>query len=193
MGKRSTKRIRYALILWMTMACTGIVNAQAIRITGSVKDTTGILPGVTVQIKGTSNGTQTDENGNYVIDVPTTSSILVYSMVGYVSQEISVNQLTKIDVVMEADPSALDEVVVVGFGQQKRSDMVGSVTSVSASELKKNPSSNLTTALAGRVAGMIAYQRSGEPGQDNADFFIRGVTTFGYKVDPLILIDNMEV
>src|SRR5690606_33981172 len=116
-----------------------------------------------------------------------------YSMVGYVSQEISVNQLTKIDVVMEADPSALDEVVVVGFGQQKRCDMVGSVTSVSASELKKNPSSNLTTALAGRVAGMIAYQRSGEPGQDNADFFIRGVTTFGYKVDPLILIDNMEV
>src|SRR5690606_9817193 len=60
-------------------------------------------------------------------------------------------------------------------------------------DLKKNPSSNLTTALAGRVAGMIAYQRSGEPGQDNADFFIRGVTTFGYKVDPLILIDNMEV
>src|SRR5690606_24427283 len=74
----------------------------------------------------------------------------------------------------------------------KRTDMIGSITSVTPKDLKV-PSSNLTTALAGRVAGMIAYQRSGEPGMDNADFFIRGVTTFGYKVDPLILIDNIEV
>src|SRR5690606_22219040 len=77
-------------------------------------------------------------------------------------------------------------------GRQKRTDMIGSVVSVKPEQLKV-PSSNLTTALAGRVAGMIAFQRSGEPGMDNADFFIRGVTTFGYKVDPLILIDNVEV
>ncbi|HWK58547.1 MAG TPA: TonB-dependent receptor [Parapedobacter sp.] len=192
MRKISTKKSCFVLFLCL-LANVALVSAQAVRVTGSVKDTTGILPGVTVQIKGTSQGTQTDENGNYVVDVSSPSAVLVYSMVGYVSQEIEVNQLTKIDVVLAADPSALDEVVVVGFGQQKRSDMVGSVTSVSANDLKKNPSSNLTTALAGRVAGMIAYQRSGEPGQDNADFFIRGVTTFGYKVDPLILIDNMEV
>lgn len=192
MRKISTKKGCFVLFLCL-LANVALVSAQAVRVTGSVKDTTGILPGVTVQIKGTSQGTQTDENGNYVVDVSSPSAVLVYSMVGYVSQEIEVNQLTKIDVVLATDPSALDEVVVVGFGQQKRSDMVGSVTSVSANDLKKNPSSNLTTALAGRVAGMIAYQRSGEPGQDNADFFIRGVTTFGYKVDPLILIDNMEV
>src|SRR3546814_366415 len=192
MKKISYKRSCFVLFLFL-MANITWVSAQAVRVTGSVKDTTGVLPGVTVQIKDTNSGTQTDENGNYVLDVSGPSAILVYTMVGYVGQEIQVNQLTEINVVLEADPSALDEVVVVGFGQQKRSDMVGSVTSVSANDLKKNPSSNLTTALAGRVAGMIAYQRSGEPGQDNADFFIRGVTTFGYKVDPLILIDNMEV
>lgn len=194
MGKKSTNgRCLVMTLLCLMTFCVGNVLAQEIRITGSVRDSVGTLAGVTVQIKGTSKGTQTDEYGNYVVDVSTTSSILVFSMVGYVPEEIQVNQLTKIDVVLAEDPSALDEVVVVGFGQQKRSDMVGSVTSVSAAELKKNPSSNLTTALAGRVAGMIAYQRSGEPGQDNADFFIRGVTTFGYKVDPLILIDNIEV
>src|SRR5690606_11544351 len=78
------------------------------------------------------------------------------------------------------------------FGTQKRTDLIGSVTSINPSELKV-PSSNLTTALAGRLAGVIAYQRSGEPGADNAVFFIRGVTTFGYKKDPLILIDNIEL
>src|SRR5690606_25404575 len=80
----------------------------------------------------------------------------------------------------------------VAFGRQKRTDLIGSVTSINPSELKV-PSSNLTTALAGRLAGIIAYQRSGEPGADNAEFFIRGVTTFGYKKDPLILIDNIEL
>jgi len=86
----------------------------------------------------------------------------------------------------------LDEVQVVAFGKQKKESVIGSISTVKPGELKV-PSSNLTTALAGRVSGIISYQRSGEPGQDNAQFFIRGVTTFGYKKDPLILIDNNEV
>src|SRR3546814_12691250 len=88
--------------------------------------------------------------------------------------------------------SQLEDVVVVAFGTQKKQDVIGAVTTINPTELKV-PSSNLTTALAGRLAGIIAYQRSGEPGMDNADFFIRGVTTFGYKVDPLILIDGVEL
>src|SRR5690606_26747105 len=98
----------------------------------------------------------------------------------------------QIDVVLIPVSSDLEEVTVVAFGTQKKSSMVSAIETVSPKELKV-PSSNLTTALAGRIAGVIAYQRSGEPGQDNASFFIRGVTTFGYKVDPLILIDNIEV
>ncbi|MBE8721990.1 SusC/RagA family TonB-linked outer membrane protein [Sphingobacterium pedocola] len=180
------------LLLWMLFVSADSF-AQALRITGNVSDSTRVLSSVTVGIKGAPTVTQTDVNGNYVIDVPSESSVLVYSIVGYLRQEVQVGEQLQINVTLQADSEDLDEIVVVGFGQQKRSDMVGSVTSVNVSELKKNPSSNLTTALAGRVAGMIAYQRSGEPGQDNADFFIRGVTTFGYKVDPLILIDNMEV
>ncbi len=96
-----------------------------------------------------------------------------------------------VNVTLEVDTKDLGEVVVVAFGKQKKQDVVGAVTSINPSELKV-PSSNLTTALAGRLSGVIAYQRSGEPGMDNADFFIRGVTTFGYKKDPLILIDGIE-
>lgn len=92
---------------------------------------------------------------------------------------------------LEEDSKALDEVVVVAFGTQKKESMISSIETIKPAELKV-PSSNLTTALAGRMSGVIAYQRSGEPGKDNADFFIRGVTTFGYKKDPLILIDGIE-
>ncbi|WP_244518963.1 TonB-dependent receptor [Parapedobacter composti] len=166
---------------------------ENIRVSGEVTDTAGMkLPSVSVFVKGKSNlGTTTDLNGKYVLDVPE-NAILVFSMVGYETAEIAVSGRINIDVVLSPSASQLDDVVVVGFGRQKRTDMIGSVVSVKPEQLKV-PSSNLTTALAGRVAGMIAFQRSGEPGMDNADFFIRGVTTFGYKVDPLILIDNVEV
>src|SRR3546814_9921278 len=93
---------------------------------------------------------------------------------------------------MKVSTSTLEDVVVVAFGEQKKTDVIGAVTTVNPSELKV-PASNLTTAMAGRIAGMIAYQRSGEPGRDNADFFIRGVTTFAEsRPDPLTLIDRSE-
>src|SRR5690606_7337277 len=120
------------------------------------------------------------------------NTTLVFSMVGFDPQEIVIGNQTSIDVTLQVSSTQLDEAVVVAFGTQKRTDLIGSVTSINPSELKV-PSSNLTTALAGRLAGVIAYQRSGEPGADNAEFFIRGVTTFGYKKDPLILIDNIEL
>jgi len=167
-------------------------HAQGLKISGTVRDSISILPGVSINIKGTNQGTLSDNNGNYILDIPGANTVLVFSMVGYLSQEISVQGRETLNVMMKPDVSSLDEVVVVGFGTQKKTDMVGSVTSIKPSDLKV-PSSNLTTALAGRAAGVIAYQRSGEPGQDNADFFIRGVTTFGYKTSPLILIDGMEL
>ncbi|RYF95732.1 MAG: SusC/RagA family TonB-linked outer membrane protein, partial [Chitinophagaceae bacterium] len=163
------------------------------EIRGTVRDTIDVLPGVNVSVKGTTIGVSTDANGKFILDVPDDNAILVFSLVGFITQEIPVKGKDVINVILKVNDTKLDEVVITAFGgKQKRTDMVGSVTSISARDLKV-PSSNLTTALAGKAAGVIAYQRSGEPGQDNADFFIRGVTTFGYKTSPLILIDGMEL
>lgn len=161
-------------------------------VSGTVRDEGGEgMPGVNVVLKGTNTGTTTDRDGNYQITIPGNESILVFTFLGYKSKEEAVGGRTVIDVALEADVSSLDEVVVVAFGTQKKASLVSSIETIAPAELKV-PSSNLTTALAGRLSGVIAYQRSGEPGRDNADFFIRGVTTFGYKRDPLILIDGIE-
>lgn len=163
-------------------------------VTGLVRDSANnVLAGVSVIVKGRTNiGTTTDLNGRF--SLPTQpQDILVFNMMGFESVEISADTIGTINVILRRSDSELSEVVVTAFGSTvRRQDMIGSVSSVNPAELKV-PSSNLTTALAGRLAGMIAYQDSGEPGADNANFFIRGVTTFGYKQDPLILIDNMEV
>ncbi|MBE8721236.1 TonB-dependent receptor [Sphingobacterium pedocola] len=170
-----------------------VVAAVSREIKGTVSDTTGYLPGVSIVVKGKPGiGTTSDVNGQYILDVPDEEDVLVFSRVGFISQEVSVKGKSTIDVTLKASDNILDDVVVVAFGTQKRTDMIGSVTSIKPSDLKV-PSSNLTTALAGRAAGVIAYQRSGEPGADNADFFVRGVTTFGYKTTPLILIDGIEL
>jgi TonB-linked SusC/RagA family outer membrane protein len=169
------------------------VMAQRVRVTGAVVDATNAeLPGVTVMEKGTSNGTVTDLDGNFSLTVASNNSVLVFSFVGFESQEIEVGTQRSLSITMEESSQTLDDVVVVAFGTQKKEEIVGSVSTVRPSELK-TPSSNLTTSLAGRMSGVIAYQRSGEPGLDNAEFFIRGVTTFGYKKDPLILIDGIEL
>ncbi len=171
------------------------VNAMAkITITGSVADSTGSLPGVSVRVKNKESiGTTTDLNGKYILDVPDEDVILIYSMVGYITQEMPVRNRHTINIILKPNINALNsvEVVTVAYGTQKKESVVGSITTIRPGELKV-PSSNLTTALAGRLAGVISYQRSGEPGADNAEFFIRGATTFGYKKDPLILIDGME-
>lgn len=162
------------------------------EVRGTVTDSAGVLFGVTVYVKNqTSIGTTTDANGKYILDVPDENSILVFEMTGYAPVEMPVKGKSVIDVRMTISHSKMDEVVVVAYGTQKKGSVIGSVTTVKPEDLKI-PSSNLTQALAGRVAGIIGYQRSGEPGADNAEFFIRGATTFGYKKDPLILIDGME-
>jgi TonB-linked SusC/RagA family outer membrane protein len=130
-------------------------------------------------------------NGKYILDVPDNATV-IFSMVGYIKQEVIVGGREVINITLKNALSQLNDVVVVAFGTQKKQEVVGAMTTINPKELKV-PASNLTTALAGRLAGVIAYQRSGEPGADNADFFIRGVTTFGYKKDPLILVDGIEL
>ncbi|MFV0418626.1 MAG: SusC/RagA family TonB-linked outer membrane protein, partial [Dysgonomonas sp.] len=165
---------------------------QRISVSGVVKDEADLpLAGVTVLVKGTTNATMTSTNGEYTLKNVPAEAVLVYSFIGMQTAEVEVKRQTSIDVVLKEDAVKMYDLVVVAFGTQKKESMISSISTINPGELKV-PSSNLTTALAGRLSGIIAYQRSGEPGKDNADFFIRGVTTFGYKKDPLILIDGIE-
>lgn len=164
------------------------------EVRGIVRDSTGeILTGVSVFVKSTpSLGTTTDLNGRYILNVPA-NAVLVFNMIGFERQEFSTADKEVIDVIMVESASVMAEAVVTAFGEkQRKDDLIGSVASINPEELRV-PSSNLTAALQGRVAGLISFQRSGEPGLDNADFFIRGLGTFGVNQRPLILIDNMEV
>lgn len=168
--------------------------ADEITVTGTIRDAKGsLLPGVNVSVTGTKLGTVTDNNGNFVLTV-SEGSILRVTSIGFIGQSIKVTKENKtLKIILEEDVKQADEIVVTAFGRRERKEaVVGSVTSVKPADMKI-PASNLTTALAGQAAGIIAYQPTGQPGQDNAQFFIRGVTTFGYKVDPLILIDNIEL
>jgi TonB-dependent SusC/RagA subfamily outer membrane receptor len=172
------------------------LNAQNFNIKGKVIDSDGnALPGAVVRIQGTTVGVTTNDDGDYVLNNVPRSSVLEVMLVGYVTQEIKVaGDRTVINAILIEEATTLDDVTVVAFSKQKKESVIGSITSVNAKELKV-PSSNLTTAFAGKVAGMISYQISGEPGDDNAQFFIRGITSFGAaaKKDPLILIDGVEL
>lgn len=182
------------LITCLLIFMLGVLHAQAQEkmVKGTIFDETGQpLPGASVIVKGTTKGVSSDFDGLYSIKAKDTD-ILVFSFMGYASKEIKVKDKTTINVTLQPDAQNLDEVVIVSFGKQKKKSIVASITTVKPSELKV-ASSNLTTALAGRVSGLIAYQRGGEPGRDNAEFFVRGVTTFGYGSSPLILIDGVEL
>ncbi|WP_316816290.1 TonB-dependent receptor [Pedobacter nyackensis] len=168
-------------------------NKKTIR--GTVKSNEKeLLEGVSVGVVGQSRSTQTDRRGEFSIEVlnPATARIR-FSFVGYQTLEVAVKDSTNINIILQNDDkNTMEEIAIVAFGTQKKTSLTGAVTSVSIKDLK-GPTSNLTTTLAGRVPGIIAFQRSGEPGQDNANFFVRGVGTFGAgKQDPLIYIDGIE-
>jgi len=163
-----------------------------ITIAGKVFDNFGDrMPGVAIIIRGTNVGTSTDVNGEFSIQVPGDTSVLQFRFIGYRMQEVVVGTQRIIAVTMQEATAELGEVTIVAFGTQKKQSVVASVETVNTKELKI-ASSNLTSAFAGKIPGMISYSTTGEPGMDNANFFIRGVTTFGYKSDPLILIDGFE-
>lgn len=171
------------------------VVPEKVTISGRVVDQDGFpLPGVAVTVKGKKGvGVVTDTEGSYTITCDT-EDILEFSCLGFLPYERKAYELDRVTVTMKEDAVALESVQVVAFGKQKKESVISSISSVTPQELRV-PSSNITTAFAGRMAGVIAYQRSGEPGLDNAEFFIRGITTFSSagKKDPLILIDGIEM
>jgi TonB-linked SusC/RagA family outer membrane protein len=186
-----TLAIVFVMLLGLQVSAAGITPP----IKGKVLDENGNpLQGASVIVKGEKAGTQTNELGEFSFEPGNRTKVtLVFMHVSHETQELPVdlNNPTFITVVLKRAEKKEEEVLVVAYGKQKKSEVVGAVTSVKPADLKI-PASNLTQALAGKVAGLIAFQSSGEPGKDNADFFIHGVTTFGYRQSPLILIDNIE-
>ncbi|WP_082379326.1 SusC/RagA family TonB-linked outer membrane protein [Pseudalgibacter alginicilyticus] len=167
-------------------------DTQDLIIEGTIIASDNNLPlaGVNIMVKGEKSGTSTDFDGNFILKVKP-NDILVITYIGFIKQEVPVEGKTRFDIVLQVDTAQLDEVTVVAYGQQKKESVVASITTVKPEELRI-PSSNLTASFSGRIPGLISYQTSGEPGNDNAEFFIRGVSTFGYRTSPLILIDGME-
>jgi len=187
--KTNSGLIRISFFMFILFASNLV--AQEKIISGVVNDSYGNpIPGVNIlQETQKSNGTVTDFDGNFTISV-SGESMLIFSYVGFITKKVDPKD-NNLEVILEEDLLGLDEVTVVAYGTQKKASVIAAVTSINPEELRV-PTSNLTSSIAGRVAGVISYQRSGEPGRDNAEFFIRGVSTFGYARSPLILIDGIE-
>lgn len=163
-----------------------------LSVSGTVTAETGEpLPGVNVIEKGTTNGTTTDANGKYSIMLPEGDVTLLFSFIGYVSQEIAVNGRTMINVSMVEDIQSLGEVVVVGYGTQKKTSVTAAVSTLSGETITQNPVANVNNSLAGRVAGVLTFQNSGEPGADAADIRVRGIGTIGSNSGALTVVDGV--
>ncbi len=168
-----------------------LVGLQKQRITGRVTDSNGVpLPGVTVVVKGTAIGVVTDAEGNYSLLVPDDIKVLLFSFVGMKNKEVPYSGQTVLNVTLEEERTGIDEVVVVGYGVQKKVAVTGAVSTVGTKELVRSSSATLGTALAGRLSGISAIQSSGQPGRDDATIYLRGASTTNGKT-PLILIDGV--
>lgn len=174
---------------------TDAYSQSKFPVIGTVTDPSGTaLPGVSVWISGTkSSGTATDANGKFVLDV-TAGTVLLFKLVGFTGDTVTVTDKNKsLTIILTPSNTVLKDFVVTAFGKKQiKESVVGSVVTIKPDDLR-TAGSNLTNALAGQVAGIIGGQASGQPGLDNSNFFIRGVTTFGYRQNPLILIDNVEL
>ncbi|WP_372936702.1 SusC/RagA family TonB-linked outer membrane protein, partial [Mariniphaga sediminis] len=167
-------------------------SEQQKTVTGRVTDSGGSpLPGVTVVVKGSTQGTVTNADGEYSLANVSEDATLVFSFVGMKTQEIVVGSQTSINVRMEEESIGLEEVVAVGYGTQKKVNLTGSVASVQNKELDASPVNNLSNAIAGLLPGVTTLQRSGEPGKDDATIYIRGRSTTG-NTTPLVVVDGIQ-
>jgi TonB-linked SusC/RagA family outer membrane protein len=184
------KELRYILVLPLFLLSIVGALAQGITVQGRVTDQSGTaLPGVTVLLKGTSTAAPTDAEGQYSINVPTATGTLIFSYIGFETQEVLINNRTTIDVQMGDDAKALEEVVVVGYGTQKRSDITGSVASVPKDRLSNLPVTDLTQAIQGTTAGLNISQGSSVPGTSGG-MQIRGQNSISASSSPFIVVDG---
>ena len=163
------------------------------KITGVVSDAFGPIAGANVVVKGTTNGTITDMNGNFSLDVPKGSKLQI-SYIGYITKELIVGDKTNYSIQLAEDSQALDEVVVVGYGTEKKVNVIGSIAQIGSEKLENRSTPQLSNALTGQMAGVTVIQRSGRPGNSGGEIRVRGVGSFGgesNKSDALVLIDGI--
>jgi len=171
-----------------------VQQKKEVRVTGLVTDKDKFpLPGVTVVVAGTDNtvGAITDVDGMFQITVPDKNSTLEFSYIGFSKKVIPLNGSKLLNVIMEEDASELEEVVVTGYGSQKKASIIGSIENIKPAELQFGTTRTLSNNLAGKLSGVIAVQRSGEPGYDDSNFWIRGISTFSGSTAPLVLVDGI--
>lgn len=187
---RAKSNLLRMLTLLLFALCTTTVFAQQKNIRGTVIDASGDpLIGVNVSVKGTTIGIITDMDGKYQLEVPANAT-LVFSYIGYQTQEIAAGTQSSINVTLKEDTQKLDEVVVVGYGVQKKVTVTGAVASVSGEELKASPTTNLSNGMVGRMPGVIGFQTADEPGGGGTTIRIRGTNSLGSN-DPLVVIDGV--
>ena len=192
MDNKLKQNLRMLCLLMMTLIVQG-VWAQVRTVTGTVSDGRDPLIGVTVQVKGNAKvGTITDVDGKYSIEVTSPGTILVYSYVGYQTTEKMVGQNSRLDVVMKADDKSLDEVVVVGYGTMKKSDLTGSVSQLKAEDFKSGSNLSAQQLMQGAFAGVNIAQNSGKPG-GSTTIRVRGGTSVNASNDPLYVIDGVPI
>jgi TonB-linked SusC/RagA family outer membrane protein len=185
-------RKNYLLLFSFLLGSFSMLAQEEILVTGTVIDTLGMpVPSANIIEKGTSNGVLTNFDGEFEIEVPS-NAILEISYLGYDTREIELNGKTELEVILQPATSGLEEVVVVGFGEQKKITVVGAVSTIEPEKLRI-PTANISNALGGNLAGVISFQRSGQPGADGSTFFIRGISTFSGAQNPLILLDGVEI
>ncbi|UBM58435.1 TonB-dependent receptor [Marinilongibacter aquaticus] len=162
------------------------------KVSGLVRDadTSEPLPGVSVVYKGTNKGTTTDENGLFEIEVDNRSAVLIFSFVGYLSKEVEVKNQSSLEIELVADNQALNEVVVIGYGSVKKSDLTGSVSSIKDTQLKERPMPSLNQAMAGRMPGVLVNVNSGRPG-GRTNVRIRGFSSINSSNNPLYVVDGV--
>lgn len=179
------------LLLVLLLFSTNVAFAQ-VNVRGKVVDQTGeTLIGVNVVVKNTHLGTITDANGEFSLAVPNSNATLIFSYVGYSSQEIALEGRTYLDVILQQDTEQLEEIIVVGYGTQKKVSVTGSVAQIESKELLQAPSGNISSALAGKLPGLTSLQTSGQPGYDGSSIRVRGLSTLGNSSATLI-VDGVQ-
>jgi TonB-dependent starch-binding outer membrane protein SusC len=193
MRKSSGFRLRLVLVLCLFLLANLATFAQSVKVSGSVKDKSGEpLPGVSIVIKGTSSGTITAVNGSFELEVPSPSAVLVFSFIGFQNNEITVGTQKTINVVMQEENLGLNEVVIVGYGQMKRTDLTGSVVSVSSEAISQSVTTSVDQVLQGRAAGVQVQQNSGAPGASSS-IRIRGISSLNASNEPIYVIDGVII
>lgn len=191
------QQLKNAIVMLLLLLTLPLIAQNTFTLKGAVVSESDRSPiiGATVLVKGTSIGTSTNLNGEYTLNVPETAKVIEISYLGMTTISMPFNKDNINDfrfIEMHENAKALSDVVVVGFGTQKKESVIGAIQTVNAKDLII-PSSSLTSAFAGRIAGVIAVQRSGEPGADGASFWIRGISTFAGPTNPLIIMDGIEI